>query len=94
MIGEEQKGLFLAWWIYRLNWTFANPNQYNCDSCPLPDLCTSRPAHLNHCTNIGTNYQGQFTFWDWTSLRGGRGGGATKWENRGSETFCAPLKTG
>ena len=21
-------------------------------------------------------------------------GGATKWENRGSETFCAPLKTG
>ena len=24
------------------------------------------------------------------SLIMGRGGGATKWENRGSETFCAP----
>ena len=24
----------------------------------------------------------------------GGGGAATEWENRGSETFCAPFKTG
>ena len=31
-------------------------------------------------------------FRDWSLITGGGGGGggATKWENRGSETFCAP----